>query len=127
VPALVARDQEQFGNGRRRFVRLDLTEDALPKVDLILCRDCLPHLSNAVILKAIANLKRSGSTYLLTTTFDQRARNSDVTTGMFRALNLEIAPFAFGKPLRLIDEKCPTEGHGDKRLGLWRISDLRVG
>jgi len=125
VAALVARDQEQFGNDRRRFVRLDLTEDALPKVDLVLCRDCLPHLSNAVITKAIANLKRSGSTYLLTTTFDRRGQNVDVTTGMFRPVNLEIAPFSFGKPLRLIDEKCPTEGHADKRLGLWKISDLR--
>jgi hypothetical protein len=124
VAALVARDQEQFGNDHRRFKQLDLTADSLPMVDLVLCRDCLPHLANATIRKAIANLKRSGSTYLLTTTFDERAKNSDAATGMFRPLNLEIAPFSFGPPLRVIDEQCPVEGHRDKRLALWKIGDL---
>jgi hypothetical protein len=121
VAALVAKDEEKFGSARRRFVRLDLTTDALPAVDLVLCRDCLPHLAVAQVKKALANLQRSGATYLLTTTFDGRTKNTDIPTGMFRPINLELPPFSLGKPVRVIDERCPTPGFGDKRLALWRI------
>ena len=124
VPALVAADQEKFGGPRRRFARLDLTRDQLPRVDLVLCRDCLPHLAYAEIRKAIENLRGSGSTYLLTTTFDSRDKNRDIATGMFRAINLRLAPFSFPAPVRVIDERCPVPGFEDKRLALWRISEL---
>lgn len=124
VPALVARNQEKYGNARRRFIQLDLTSDPLPDVDIIFCRDCLPHLAVAQVQKALANIRRSGATYLLTTTFDEQTRNADIPTGMFRPINLSIAPFSLGPPMRVIDEQCPTPGHGDKRLGLWKISEL---
>lgn len=124
VPDLVTRNQAQYANARRRFTWVDLTADVLPKVDLVFCRDCLPHLAASEIRKAIANIRRSGAKYLLTTTFERNTDNPDIPTGMFRAINLELPPFSLGKPLRLIDERCPTPGYGDKRLGLWRVSDL---
>lgn len=124
VPDLVNANQSRYGSARRRFTRVDLTADALPKVDLIFCRDCLPHLAESEVRKAIANIRRSGAKYLLTTTFDRDTRNPDIPTGMFRAINLELPPFSLGRPLRLIDERCPTPGHGDKRLGLWKVSEL---
>jgi hypothetical protein len=46
----------------------DLTRDPLPKVDLVLCRDCLVHLSFDDIYESLDNLRRSGSMLLLTTT-----------------------------------------------------------
>lgn len=124
VPDLVSRNQAKYGSARRRFMRVDLTADALPRVDLVFVRDCLPHLAASEVRKAIANIRRSGATYLMTTTFDRDTDNPDIPTGMFRAINLELAPFSLGKPLRLIDERCPTPGYGDKKLGLWRVSDL---
>lgn len=136
VPHLVARNQEQFGTesadteaGSRRFLELDLTADALPAVDLVFCRDCLVHLSFTNIWKAIANLRRSGSMWLLTTTFPAHPENEDIEDGDWRLLNLELAPFHFPPPVTLLNEGCTEqEGkYGDKSLGLWRIADLPQG
>jgi hypothetical protein len=127
VPALIGELNERYGIANRRFEVLDLTEDALPKVDLVLCRDLLVHLSSTDIRRAVGNLKRSGSTYLLSTTFTDRDHNVDIpTSGDWRPLNLLLPAISFPIPLRLINEGC-TEYHNqfmDKSLGLWRIVDL---
>jgi hypothetical protein len=106
-----------------------VAKDSLPAVDMVFCRDLLVHLSYADAFAALRNLRASGSTYLFTTTFTRRSRNFDIpTTGEWRPLNLQLAPFGFSEPLTLINEKC-TEGDGswsDKGLGLWRISDLNI-
>lgn len=124
VAELVARNEAEYGNERRRFLRLDLLEDALPVVDLIFCRDCLVHLSEAHVCRALANIRASGATYLLTTTFPARQVNEDIPTGWWRPLNLCRPPFNFPTPLRLIDEQCPNPDYPDKHLGLWRVADI---
>jgi hypothetical protein len=127
VPCLIADLNCHYGTPLRRFVVLDLTKDLLPKVDVVLCRDALVHFSFAHCQSAFANLKRSGSTYLLTTTFTARGKNLDIPTGgNWRTLNMQLAPFSFPKPLRLINEGCTENNNefNDKSLGLWRIADL---
>lgn len=124
VSDIVARNQEQYGNERRRFLRLDLLQDTLPAADLIFCRDCLVHLSNAHIRRALDNIRTSGATYLLTTTFPGRADNDDIPTGSWRPINLQRPPHDFPPPLRLIDERCPDPAYADKHLGLWRVADI---
>jgi hypothetical protein len=96
----------------------------LPRADLVLCRDCLVHLSYAHTLCALNNIRASGSKYLLTTTYSGRDRNSDVPTGSWRPIDLQLPPFQLPAPIRLIDEECPLEGFRDKRLGLWRVADV---
>jgi 2-polyprenyl-3-methyl-5-hydroxy-6-metoxy-1,4-benzoquinol methylase len=126
VPDLVARNTSQYANARTRFAHLDLTHDPLPAADVVLCRDCLVHLSFENVLRALANIRRSGSAYLLTTTFTEHETNQDIADGDWRLLNLERPPFHFPKPLAAIVEGC-TEGDGaftDKALGLWKITDL---
>lgn len=128
VPALVARNQRTFGSASRRFDVLDLTRDALPRVDLVLCRDCLVHLSNAHIRDAMENLRSSGSTWLLATTFQAHEQNGDLDDGDWRPLNLERPPFGFPPPVALVNEGCSEHdgAFADKSLGLWRIADLPV-
>lgn len=129
VAPLIQANRERHGRDGVRFQQLDLVKDDLPDVNLVLCRDCLIHLSFADIFRALDNLSRGASEYLLTTTYPARTENCDIVTGRDRVLNLERAPFAFPKPLRLIIEEC-TEGDGafaDKALGLWRIADIRSG
>jgi len=129
VEALIERNRSQFAGERREFRCLNLIDDPLPRADLIFCRDCLVHLNHAQARKALRNFQRSGAKYLLTTTFTARERNVDLgARGMWRALNLERAPFNLPRPLRLIDERC-TEGGGaytDKCLGLWPLQDLKL-
>lgn len=124
---LIVDNTRRFENETIHFQRLDLLKDDLPSVDLILCRDCLIHLSYDDIFKSLRNICQSGSRLLLTTTFPARAENHDIATGQGRNLNLAISPFKFPQPLELIEEKC-TLGNGiyrDKSLGLWAISDIR--
>jgi hypothetical protein len=129
VEALVQRNQEQFGSERVRFIRLDVLCDRIPRVDLILCRDCLVHLPNADIRRALFNLSRSGSQWLLTTTFPGHHAAKDIALGKWRPLNLEAEPFCLPPPLMLVVERC-TQGNGrfaDKSLGLWHLRDIANG
>ncbi|MFD5096600.1 class I SAM-dependent methyltransferase [Amycolatopsis thailandensis] len=110
----------------REFRTLDLTGDQLPAADLVLCRDCLVHLSFADIERALSNLRRSGSRYLLTTTFTELGTNNDIVTGDWRPLNLCREPFRFPEPLAVLVEGCTEEGgaYADKSLGLWEIASI---
>jgi hypothetical protein len=126
VPELIHQNQEQYGQLNRNFMLLDITQDSLPPADLLFCRDCFVHLSFADIYQALANIKSSQLTHLLTTTFTECVVNEDVTTGDWRVLNLERPPFNFPPPLYLIDEQC-SEGEGefqDKSLGLWLVETI---
>lgn len=126
VEALVAKNQSEFGDAKISFQCVNLAEGNLPKADLIFSRDCLVHLSFADALKIIANFKRSGAKYLLTTTFAGRDKNEDLGDGFWRPLNKQLAPFNFPNPIRLINEGC-TEGNNlftDKCLGLWLLQDI---
>jgi len=95
---------------------------------LIFSRDCLVHLSYKDAIKIIHNFKKSGSKYLLTTTFTNREENIDLGDGFWRVLNLQKAPFNFPEPIKLINEKCTEENNMfvDKCLGLWLIDDLNI-
>jgi hypothetical protein len=124
---LVNKNAKQYARENIRFEKLDLLRDKLPPVDLILCRDCLIHLSYDDMFQALDNICASGSEYLLTTTFPGSTENRDIATGQGRNINLEAYPFNLPSPLETINEKC-TLGNGiyrDKSLGLWRISDIR--
>lgn len=120
VPDLIARNQHTYGDAVREFRVLDITQDRIPTVDVILCRDCLVHLSFEQIAAAIANFKSSRSKYLLTTTYTATPKNSDILAGECFMVNLELPPFSLPKPQELIVEE-PEDG---RSLGLWRLDDL---
>lgn len=127
VSDLINKNSETFQTKDISFIKLNLIADKLPTGDMILCRDCLVHLSFSEIQSALDNICNSGSKYLLTTTFTREEKNRDITTGQWRPLNLEIFPFFLPKPLTTINEGC-TEASGkfaDKSLGLWRTMDIR--
>lgn len=127
VTDLVKMNAERFRDDPvREFRVLDLTGDPLPKTDLVLCRDCLVHLSFADIERALRNLRRSGSRYLLTTTFTELGTNTDIATGDWRPLNLCREPFGFPEPLAVLVEGCTEENgaYADKSLGLWEIASI---
>ena len=126
IPELIARNDNLYGNERTRFILLDLTRDKLPRVDVILCRDCFIHFSDRHIAAAIKNFKRSGSTYLLTNTYPDWHENKNIRTGDFRYINLLTSPFNFPPPLKQIEEKLPHERAEffGKTLALWKLADL---
>ncbi|MGI8892652.1 MAG: class I SAM-dependent methyltransferase, partial [Bacteroidia bacterium] len=111
VEELIEENKRRYQEDNISFTVLDLTQDDLPQVELIICRDCLVHLSFEHITKSIKNIKRSNSTYLLTTSFTAHNKNINIPTGNWRPLNLMVKPYNWPSPLEIINEKC-TEDNG---------------
>jgi len=128
VPSLIEANNRRVARGELsgRFLLADITRDALPRADVVLCRDCLVHLCFENIAHAVGRFRDSGAAFLLVTTFPEWDTNRDCEDGDWRALNMERAPFGWPAPRALINERC-DEGDGgwrDKSLGLWRLDEL---
>lgn len=96
--------------GRRHghfFACRDVTRDPLPTVDAILCRDLFAENDPAAVSDILANVKASGSRYLMASTHPGAAPPLDLCT----------APFDL--PLPLV--QFPEEPGGAKLLGVWMI------
>lgn len=112
------------------FHEFDLVNNVVPKVDLIICRDCLFHLSNRFVSSIIDNFKKSGSTYLLATDHRNLKRNTELTPkelrneAGFKLVNLEIEPFNLGLPIEIHNEdvvKFLKIGN-NRQMSLWRLN-----
>lgn len=130
VEDLINKNNLNYANESIKFIKSNIVKDDLPRADLILSRDCLVHLTFEDALNAIRNFKRSGSTFLLTTTFTERTSNNDLVGqyAFWRPLNLQLAPFCFPQPYEIINEQC-TEGNKgfmDKCLALWKLDDITL-
>jgi hypothetical protein len=101
VQALVAKNTSQFAKTGRYFIFADITKDDLPKADLVMCRDCLIHLSFKDAKAALRNIRRSGAKYLLVTTDTSVDANRPICTGEFRSLNLQLPPFSLPPPIEI--------------------------
>lgn len=120
VPELIRRNQTLYGTELRTFVVADITKSPLPEADAILCRDCLIHLSYKRINAAISNFKKTGARYVMCTTHSSVSENFDIPDGSWRSVNLQLPPFNFPQPLKLIVEDAEL----GKCLGIWRLKDL---
>lgn len=126
VDEIILKNRRKYSTDSREFITYDLVTETIPKADLILCRDCFSLLSNEDILQILKQFKKSGSRYLLTTTYTSRTHNKNITNGDFHPINLQAAPFYFPKPILIINENC-SEDNGrfnDKSLALWKLEDI---
>lgn len=126
VEGLISKNNQLYLSDDTRFEVIDLIQDEMPRSDLIITRDCLVHLCFVDVFEALKNIKESGSKYLLTTTFPGHKKNTDIITGRWHTLNLQLPPFNFPTPKKVINENC-TEGNGifsDKSLALYLIDDI---
>lgn len=126
VKEMIDKNNENYKTNHTKFSVIDITRGPLPKVDLILTRDCFAHFSYEAIAKAVSEIKKSGSKYFLTTSYPNWKRNFNIKTGYWRPLNLSKAPFNFPKPIKIILEESQEAGSvfEDKSLNLYLIADL---
>jgi hypothetical protein len=125
----LAIERNKKNNPTLSFFELDLVNEILPKVDLIICRDCFFHLSNDFVLRGIKNFRNSKSTYLLATEHAHLNRNNDLTSkeleceAGFRCINLEISPYNLGLPIEIHTETiwCRREGF-NRQMSLWKLN-----
>lgn len=126
VKEMIEKNNREYKNNFTGFSVIDTTKGPLPKVDLILTRDCFGHFSYEAIAKAVSEIKRSESKYFLTTSFPNWGKDFDIKTGGWRPLNLSKDPFNFPEPVETILEESEMSDSvfGDKSLNLYLIKDL---
>lgn len=97
VPTLIERNNALFSSKTTSFIQIDLTQELFPEVDLMICRDCLFHLSYEDTKKVLNNFVESNIKFLLTTTYenDGSFENTDIISGHFRLIDLHRAPYHF--------------------------------
>ena len=126
VPDCVENNNKLYREENVSFSVIDITKDELPTVDMIICKDCLQHLSSEDVWMALNNFKKSGSTWLLTTSYPLTLRNWDIQNGDYRPLNLLAEPFN----LNCFHEKIHEDsGYGveeDKMMFLYRLDDFKL-
>jgi len=104
VSAMVDELQRTFGREDRTFLHGNIIEGPLPAADLVLCRDCLFHLTDDQIFAALRQFRATGACWLLTTTYLDVEANRPGITGGYRDINLMRPPFSFDPPLEVIEE-----------------------
>ena len=128
------------GPGRRQaapavdFRHFDITRDKLWAADLVVVRDLLFHFEARLVWQVLSRLDASGSTYLLTTSYDAARFRNNVSAAAYRAgrgfssfwkINLQDEPFSLPPPLLAIgrDGNPPTAARptGDRYVGLWKL------
>jgi SAM-dependent methyltransferase len=126
VADLVARNRERYRGTKARFAHLDITQDALPRADLVICRDCMVHLTNAQVLAVLRNVAMSGSGYLLATTYPAETFNRDTTDSHWRPINLMAEPYLLPEPIEFFDTDYRDNGrnHPGNGLGLWPVDRI---
>src|SRR5690606_31544178 len=94
VRHVIATNLERYSDDRHSFLVADLTADPLPRAEVILCRDCLVHVSFQDAARIVDNFRSTGAEYLLLNTYPQVERNRNQFTGTnWRRLNLRPPPF----------------------------------
>ena len=122
VDEMIQENSTKYSNDKICFKVCDLINDSIPKSDIIMCKDVLFHLSYADALAALENIKKSGSTYLISTTFLDY-QNSDIVTGEWRPINLESAPFNLQGRVELWENiENRNDIYLNKSIGIWRIN-----
>ena len=93
-----------------KFIKIDITKESLPESDLMICRDCLIHLSFKSIKLFFENFRKSKIDYLLLTTYKLKDKtkkfdNFDIPDGEYREIDLTRPPFLLPTPLHEILDK----------------------
>jgi hypothetical protein len=118
VLPVIERLRAKYSDPKTKFIHIDLTRSAFPFADLMICRDCLFHLSFADTKLVLQNFVDSKIPYLLTATHKGNFQNEDITTGHYRLINLFAAPYHFPHEVqcRIDDWRTP---HPQKEMCLW--------
>jgi len=124
VSDIVSDNNDRYLTPARRFLVCDITKDRLPRADLMMCRDCLFHLTFRNIKDFLVNFIRSKIPLLLLTSHEI-AHNRDLSRpGQFRQLNMLRPPFNFPVPARRIEDW--VDGHPRRYLGLWTRDEIAI-
>jgi hypothetical protein len=106
VPAIIARNQSDFGSNNVSFVEFDITTSCFPAATIWHCRDCLFHFSFANINLSLNKFAASTIDYAILTChyIPDEMQNRDISDGDFRYTDLRKAPFELPPPIMVIPD-----------------------
>ncbi len=118
---------QQFTRDNVHFDILDITSDPLPQADMMMCRDCLVHLTFDMRWAFFENFVASGITWLLITTWLRPDNRWVYHNGGEKSFNMTAEPFSFPQPVELVLETAdelpaniaddPQTSH--RGMGVW--------
>jgi len=121
VEQMIESNSMKYKNENISFIHMDLVKDRHPSADLMICRDCLFHLSFKDIKFLLERFIESNSKYLLTTTHKNKNNsfvNKDIISGDYRMIDLFSPPYNFDStPLSRIDDWMAPEP--EREMCLW--------
>jgi len=120
VKPLIDSLKDKYGNEKVSFIHINLINQAFCSADLMICRDCLFHLSYKDTKSLLQNFLDANIPYLLTTTHVNNGSfiNKDIQTGNFRLIDLFSSPYNFSNnPLYVIDDWI--EPDPERKMCLW--------
>jgi hypothetical protein len=120
VKALIRSNNINYKKDNIKFIHIDLIKDKFPSADLMICRDCLFHLSFEDTRLVLKNFVDSKIPYLLTTSHKNICsfKNKNILTGDFREIDLFSAPYSFDPcPIERIDDWIPPDP--EREMCLW--------
>lgn len=122
VPSIIAKNNSKYGDARHLFICSDATSELIPTGDVAVCREVIFHLSFHDARRLLLNIAQSGFKYVVLTTDESVWFNSDIRSGDYRKMNLEISPFRLPPPLlRMMDDKVNI----GRSLSVWPASSIR--
>ena len=110
VKDLINKNLKDYKKRNINFTELDITRDSLPNADLMICRDCLIHLSFEKIRLFFNNFKKSNIKFIMLTSYrfkdsQKNIINIDIPDGEFREIDMSEPPFSLPKPIMEIQDK----------------------
>ena len=124
VRPVIDENASKFGGPHRHFAVADVTCDALPKAQAILCRDTIVHMSYQDAAKILANFAATGAEWLLLDTYPEVTSNRNQFTGKrWRAVVL-LRLGALQLPLAGRDSARWRGGGDPSQVAVWRLPDL---
>lgn len=127
VAPLIERLASEFSSPKISFTHLDLTRGPFPSADVMLCRDCLFHLSYIDTELVLRNFLSAKIPYLFTSNHrnDGDIINRDILTGDYRKIDLFSAPYHFPRdPLYTVQDAVPTDSK--KQICLWSREQVEL-
>lgn len=95
--------RESYGDNETTFECKDITLEPYPKVDLIICRDVLFHLSPENISIVLNKVKASHANLFISTSYDSNnaanniENNNNIENWFFHTVNIDLPPYGMDK------------------------------
>ena len=127
VKPLIISNNKKYATENIFFQELDLTKSKFPYADLLICRDCLFHLSFEDTKSVLRRFLESKIPFLLTTTHRTQNEfiNYDIESASFRLINLFLPPYSFPVDVlfRIDDWHSPDP---EREMCLWSRQQIEV-